>query len=111
MLLLNQQRRTHALASPGNAPLLVAPAPVKQFTIQFRQIDSIRHRHPVVPAKVTGFSLHAALLMPFAGGAELAVKAPMRPECDEPRRLFPALTAQDLLYGCLQIVIAELPKY
>jgi hypothetical protein len=35
----------------------------------------------------------------------------MRPECDEPRRLFPALTAQDLLYGCLQIVVAELPKY
>ena len=37
--------------------------------------------------------------MSFGGSAELAFEAPMRPECDEQRRLFPALTAQDLLYG------------
>ena len=49
--------------------------------------------------------------MPFGRCAELAVEAPMRPEGDEPRRLFPALTAQDLLYGCLQVVVSELAKH
>src|SRR6476660_951350 len=108
MLLLDQQSRTDALVSRGNATLLIATAVVKQPTIQFRQIDHLRHRHPVIPAEVAGFSFHATLLMPFSRCAELAVEAPMRPECDEPRRFFPALTAHNLLYRGFEVVIAEL---
>src|SRR5450759_1992282 len=111
MLLLDQQRRADALVSPGNATLLVATAAVEQLTIQFFEISGLRHRHPVVPAEIAGFSLHATLLMPFARRAELAVEAPMRPECDEPRRLFPTLTAQNLLYRSFQVVVTEPAKH
>jgi hypothetical protein len=106
MLLLDQQRRADTLISSSNASLLVASAVVTQPTIQFRQIDGLRHWHPVIPAKVAG---HAALLMPFGRCAELTVESPVRPECDEPRRLFPSLTAQDLLYRSLQVVVILLP--
>ena len=105
MLLLDQQRRADVLVSPGNAPLPVTTAVVKQAMIQLCQIDSLRHRHPVISAEVAGLSFHAALLMPFGRGTELAVETPMRAERDEPRRLFPALSAQDLLYRCLEIVV------
>src|SRR5215212_11131134 len=110
MLLLDQQRRADVLVSPGNATLLVATAVVKQPTIQSRQIDSLWHRHPVIPAEVAGFSFHASLFMPFRRCAELAVEAPMRPECDEPRRFFPALAAQNLLYRGFQIVVPQLAE-
>src|SRR5215207_1760482 len=91
MLLLDEGRRADALVSSGDAPLLVAAAVVEQTTVQRGQIDGARHRHPVVPAEVARLSFHAALLMPFGRRAELAVEAPVRPECDKARRLFPAL--------------------
>src|SRR3954468_5312698 len=111
MLPLDQQRRADALVSPGYATLLVYTAVVEQLTIQFCQIDRLRHRHPVIPSEVAGFSFDAALFMSFGRCAELAREAPMRPECDEQRRLFAALSAQDLLYGCFEIVITKFAKH
>ena len=69
-----------------------------------------RHRHPVITPKVARLPLYTTLLVSFSRRAELAVKAPMRTECNEPRRLFPSLTAQYLLHSRRQIVVAELAK-
>src|ERR1051326_6843828 len=107
MLLLDQQCCADTLISPSDTALLVASAVVTQTTIQFRQVDSLRHGHPVVSSKVASFAFNSTLLMPFIWCAELAVESPVRPECDEPRRLFPALPAQNLLYRRLQIVVPE----
>src|SRR5512144_2364751 len=111
MLPLDQQRCADALITPGNAALLIAVAVDQQLPVQFTEINSLRHRNPVVPAEVACFAFHSALLMPFARCAEIALEAPVRAERDEARGLFALIAAQDLLHCRLQVVITKLLKH
>jgi hypothetical protein len=57
----------------------------------------------VVTAEIVNFSFEAALLMAFAGRAELRSILPLRTERDEPRRQLALLAAQDLLYALVRL--------
>src|SRR5450631_811345 len=61
----------------------------------------------MVAAKVAVLHFDAALLVPFAGRAELRAKAPMRAKGDEALRLFPLLSAQHLLHRTAEIVVTQ----
>ena len=67
----------------------------------------LRHRHPVIAPEVPAFAFHAAFLVACAGVQNSLLKPPVRTEGDEASRLFPALTAQDLLHRALQVVVAK----
>src|SRR5882724_7821169 len=65
----------------------------------------------MVPAKVADLAFDAAFLMAFARIAKLTRESPVRAKSDEPLRFLAAVSAEDLLYGSLQIVVSQGLKY
>ena len=65
----------------------------------------------MVPAEVTHFAFHAALLVAPRRIAELRLKAPVRAEGDQALRLLPLMAAQNLLHRALQVVVAQAPEH
>ena len=63
----------------------------------------------MIAAEVADLALHAALLVPGRGRAELRLEPPVRTERDEPHRLFAAMAAQDLADRTGQVVVAQDP--
>jgi hypothetical protein len=60
MRALLDHRRPHYLAAPGYPTLLVFAASRQQLCVQLREIPRLRHRHPVVAAKVASLTFDAA---------------------------------------------------
>src|SRR5271167_2439389 len=89
----------HRLAPLADQTLLIFPRSFQQEQVQGLPTGNLRDRHHVVPAKVSPFSFHAALLVSLSRIAELRLETPMRSEGDESRRLFPLVTAQNFLHG------------
>src|ERR1035437_6326900 len=79
----------------------------QQLGVQFRKIAGHRYRNPVVAAEVAHFTFHPALLVAFAGRAELSLILPVRTEGDEASRQLPLIAAQDHLYCTRQVVVAK----
>jgi len=52
----------------------------------------------MVAPELTPFALHATLLVTLPRSAELRLKSRVRPEPDEPSRLFALVAAQNVLY-------------
>src|SRR6476469_1109210 len=95
---LHYQSSSHSLLPAGDRPPFIFAATGYELPVQIGDVQSLGHRHPVIPAKVANLPLHATLLMPFARRAELTLVPPMGTESDEPRRLFSPLTSQNLFY-------------
>src|ERR1019366_3415770 len=87
--------------------LLIVPGSFQQEDVQGLPTGNLRDRHHVVPAKVSAFSFHPALLVAFSRRAELRLETPMRSEGDESRRLLPLVASQNLLHRTLQVVITK----
>ena len=64
----------------------------------------------MVPPEIAALLFHAALLVTAPWGAELALEPPVRPEGNEPLRLFPLVPAQNLLHCTFQIVETQQPE-
>src|ERR1035437_2398524 len=79
----------------------------QQLCVQLSQIARRRYRDPVVAAEVAHFAFHPALLVAFAGRAEIGLILPVRTEGDEAGRQLPLIAAQDLLYCTRQVVVAK----
>src|SRR5664280_1697487 len=79
----------------------------QQLGVQFRKIAGQRYRNPVVAAEVAHFTFHPALLVAFAGRAELSLILPVRTEGDEASRQLALVAAQDLLHRARQIIVAK----
>jgi hypothetical protein len=78
--LLRPHRCPHAGFPTGDHPALVLRAGAQQLFVQSLQIAPLRHRHPVVAAKVTHVPFHSAFLMGGRRRAELCCKSPVRPK-------------------------------
>ena len=111
MFSLHRHPGAHRLAPIADPSLLVPPRVFPQVLVQGLPVGHLGHRHHVIPAKISSFSFHSPLLVPFARSAELRLEAPMRSEGDESRRLFSLVAAQYLLYCTLQIVIPTKSEY
>lgn len=92
--------------SRQDSALIFATAPL-QIYVQLVQVTRFGKRHPVVAPEVSAFPFNTALLVAAGRVAELALKPPVRSEGDETACLLAAMSAQDLLYGTLQVVIAK----
>ena len=97
MIVLDSHSLAHGLRPIPNPPRFIVPAALKQLCVQMGQILSARNRYPVVPAEVSGFTLHTAFLMTFTGCAKLRLKFPMRSKCNESIGFFSTVSPQDLL--------------
>src|ERR1022692_138904 len=95
------------LGPVADQTLLVVPGSFQQEQVQGLPAGNLRDGHHVVPAKVSAFSFHPALLVAFSRGAELRLETPMRSEGDESRRLLPLVAPQNLLHRTLQVVITK----
>src|ERR1035441_2108707 len=101
----------YGLAPLADPTLFIAPAFFEQIDVQGLPTGNLRHRHHVVPTKISTFSFHPALLMTFSWRAELRLEAPMRSEGNESRGLFSLVSAKNLLHCTLEIVIATKTEY
>src|SRR5580700_1492011 len=97
----------YALAPLPDPTLLILPGTFQQELVQGLPVGNLRDWHHVIPAKISPFSFHPALLVAFSGCAELRLEAPMRSKSDESCRLFSLVSAQNLLHCTLQIVIPK----
>ena len=79
----------------------------QQLRVQLGKIACRRHGNPVVAPEVAAFTFHAALLVAFAGRAEVSLILPVRAEGDEASRLLAPIAAQDLLHRARQVVVAK----
>src|ERR1035437_4922170 len=95
------------LGPVADETLLIVPGSFQQEDVQGLPTGNLRDGHHVVPAKVSAFSFHPALLVAFSRGAELRLETPMRSEGDESRRLLPLVASQNFLYRTLQVVITK----
>src|SRR5664280_2886429 len=111
MLPLHYQSSSHTLLSPCDGPPLIFATTGDELPVQVGDVESLGHGHPVIPAKVADLTLHAPLLVAFAWRAELTLESPMGTEGDEPRRLFPPLPAQNLLYRGTAVVVTKPAKH
>src|ERR1700719_884381 len=107
MFSLHRHPCAYRLTPLPDPSLLIPPGFFPQVQVQSLPVGHLWHRHHVIPAKVSPFSFHSALLVPFSGGAELRLEAPMRSEGDESCRLLPLVTPQNLLHRTLQVVIPK----
>src|SRR5450755_2668493 len=110
MLPLHDQPSSHTLLPPRDRPPLIFAATGYELPVQIGDVESLGHRHPVIPPKVANLPLHATLLVPFARRTELTLVPPMGTEGDEPRRLFSPLPSQNLLYCRTEVVITKPAK-
>src|ERR1035437_7013262 len=79
----------------------------KYLGIQLGKITCHRHGNPVVAAEVGHFAFYAALLMAFAGCAELSLILPVRTEGAETRRQLALSAAHNLLHRTRKFVRAK----
>src|ERR1039458_801995 len=105
MLPLHYQSSSHTMLPPRDRPPLIFAATGYELPVQIGDVESLGHRHPVIPAKVTDLPLHTALLVAFARRAELTLVSPMGTEGDKTRRLFSPLSSQNLLYCRAEVVV------
>src|SRR2546426_1829401 len=66
--------RADRLCPSANDPLLIFLGSFEQENVQFLPAADLRHGHQMVPAKVSAFSFHAALLVTFSRCAELGLE-------------------------------------
>src|SRR5450631_1236184 len=111
MLPLHYQSSSNTLLPPGDRPPLIFAATGYELPVQIGDVESLGHRNPVIPAKVADLPFHAALLVAFARRAELTFISPMGTEGNKPRRLFPPLSAQNLLYRRTEVVVTKTSKH
>src|ERR1700720_4549088 len=107
MPLLQTHPRADRLHPLTNDPLLIFLGRSQQQPIEFFPTGHVRHRHHMVPAKVSAFSFHATLLMAFGRCTELRFEAPMRSKSDESRGLLSLVPAQNPFHRRAQVVIAQ----
>src|SRR5580692_9301746 len=101
----------YALAPLADPTLLILPGTFQQELVQGLPVGNLRDWHHVIPAKISPFSFHPALLVAFSGCAELRLEAPMRSKSDESCRLFSLVSAHNLLHCTLEIVITTKTEY
>ena len=111
MLALDHHARSHRLLASGDQPLFVLLASRQELPVQVREIRRFRHRHPVIAPEVSSFSFDAALLVRLGRRAKLRLESPVRTEGNEASRLFPPMSAQNLLHRRGQVVIAKLAEH
>src|SRR2546427_6592793 len=99
--------RADRLCPSANDPLLIFLGSFEQENVQFLPAADLRHGHQMVPAKVSAFSFHAALLVTFSRCAELGLETPMRSESDESRRLLSLVSSQNLFHCTLEVVVTK----
>src|SRR6202041_3481910 len=107
MLLLQTHPRADRLHPLTNDPLLIFLGRSQQQPIEFFPTGHVRHRHHMVPAKVSAFSFHATLLMAFGRCTELRFEAPMRSEGDESRGLLSLVPSQNPFHRRPEVVIPK----
>ena len=61
----------------------------------------------MVAPEVAPFAFHAALLVAFAGRAEIGLILPVRAEGDEANRQLALIAAKDLLHCTGEVVVAK----
>src|SRR5664279_4578348 len=110
MLALDFHRLAYLHRLACDTPLLVLLAALQQQCVQLRQVLHPRNRHKVVAPKITHFAFDPTLLVAPRRVAEVGLKAPVRTKTDQSLRLFPLVTAQDLLHRALQVVVAQQPE-
>src|ERR1035438_625290 len=110
MLALDFHRLAYLHRLACDTPLLVLLAALQQQCVQLRQVLHPRNRHQVVAPEITHFAFDPTLLVAPRRVAEVGLKAPVRTKCYQPLRLFPLVTAQDLLHRALQVVVAQQPE-
>src|SRR6266540_4718003 len=111
MLPLGEHRRSERLRPTVDHAALIFLRTCRQQQVQLFQIPNLRHRYKMVPPELPAFALYTAFLVPFTRCAKLRRKSPVRPECDEPRRLLPLMPTQDFLDCALQVVVAQHPEH
>src|ERR1017187_685260 len=107
MFLLETHSRANGLHPLTNDPLLIFLGRSQQQHIEFFPAGHVRHRHHMVPAKVSAFSFHAALLVTFRRRTELGLEIPMRSEGDESRGLLSLVPSQNLFHRRAEVVIPK----
>src|SRR5881628_1755230 len=107
MFTLHDHPRADRLRTTLNDAALVFLRTGHQQQIQLFQIPDFRQRHQMVPPELAPFSFYATLFMPFAWRAKLRLESPVRAESNEPRRLLPLMTPQNLLHRALQVVVTQ----
>src|SRR5688500_13109199 len=65
----------------------------------------------MIPAEVSGFTFHTALLMTFTWSAKLCLKFPMRPKRNEPIGFFSTVSPQDLFDRTPEVVVSQHPEH
>src|SRR6266700_7646880 len=101
----------HRLGPLADHPLLILLRGFQQQDIQLFPTRYLRHRHQMVPAKITTFALHATLLVAFSCRTKLRPTTPVRPEGNESRGLFALISPHDLLHRTLEVIVAKRSEY
>ena len=65
----------------------------------------------MIAAEEASFAFHTTFFVALTWRTELGLEAPVRAERDEARRLLALMPTQDLLYGALEVVIAQTCKH
>src|ERR1700730_12891607 len=107
MLLLQTHSRTDRLHPLTNDPLLIFLGRSQQQGIEFFPTGHLRHRHHMVPAKVSAFSFHATLLVTLRRRTELGLEIPMRSEGDVSRGLLSLVPSQNPFHRRPEVVIPK----
>src|SRR6266508_3654680 len=105
MLLLGEQQRAHTLRAARYDPALIVTTVSQQLRVQFCKIACRRYGDPVVAPEVAPFD--AALLVAFAGRAEIGLILPVRAKGNKASRQLAFIAAQDLLHRTGKVVVPK----
>src|SRR6185312_17523655 len=101
----------HGLLAARDHSMFILPASLCKLPVQIGHIYGLRHRRPVIPAKISDFSFDAALLLRLGRRAKLSFESPVRTEGYKPGRLFPPRSAKYPLHRRRQVVVTKLAKH
>src|SRR5215468_1535459 len=107
MFPLDVHPRADGLRPVADDPLFIRLGSLEQKQIQRFPTGHVRHRHHMVPTKISAFSFYTPFLVPLGWGTELRLEPPMRSEGNESRGFFSLVPAQNLLHCALQVVVAQ----
>src|SRR5215469_10407778 len=111
MFPLDVHPRADGLRPVADDPLFIRLGSLEQKQIQRFPTGHVRHRHHMVPTKISAFSFHTTFLVPLGWGTELRLEPPMRSEGNESRGFFSLVPAQNFLHCALQVVVAQNREY